>query len=137
MVALEAWFDRDAEDPTVVRTAEELDAVLDAVAALPRPSTLQLLIADNLGRAVLDVGMDGAHARGVLYYSSGAECPDGCASQGADTAEVLPIYYYMGSDTEYPATAEISSADVRRAAHEYMATGGERPTGIKWQPWFD
>jgi len=136
VVALEAWFDRDAEDPTIVHTAEELDAVLDAVAALPRPSTLQLLIADDLGRAVLDVGLDGRHARGVLYYS-GAECPNGCASQGTDTAEVLPIYYYMGSDTEYPPTAEIPSADVRRAAHEYMTTGGERPTGIKWQPWFD
>ncbi|GLZ28264.1 hypothetical protein Lesp02_04540 [Lentzea sp. NBRC 105346] len=136
MVALEAWFDRDADDPAIVRTAEELDTLLDTVAAWPRPSTVQLLIADDLGRAVLDVGLDGTHGRGVLYYS-GPEWPDACASQGTDTATPSPIYYYMGSDTEYPPTAEIPLADVLRAAHEYMTTGGERPTGIKWQPWFD
>ncbi|WP_372448537.1 Imm1 family immunity protein [Saccharothrix coeruleofusca] len=25
---------------------------------------------------------------------------------------------------------------VRRAAHEYLTTGGERPTRVQWQPWF-
>lgn len=136
MVALEAWFDRNADEPTIVRTADELDAVLDTVAAWPRPNTVQLLIADDLGRAILDVGLDGAHGRGVLYYA-GEAFPDACASQGADTADPLPIYYYLGSDTEFPATAEIPLIDVRRAAHEYMSTGGERPSGIKWQPWFE
>lgn len=134
MVALEAWYDRDAEEPSIVGTTEELDAVLDTVATWPRPNTVQLLIADDLGRAVLDVGVDGVRGRGVLYYS-GAGFPDGCASKGTDTAVTSPIYYYLGSDTEYPATAEVALADVRRAAHEYMSTNGERPTGVTWQPW--
>ncbi|WP_406601579.1 Imm1 family immunity protein [Lentzea miocenica] len=47
------------------------------------------------------------------------------------------MYYYLGSDTEFPATAEIPLPDVRRAAHEYMSTGGSRPTGVTWQPWSD
>ncbi|SMD20618.1 Imm1 family immunity protein [Lentzea albidocapillata] len=136
MVALEAWFDSDAEDPTIVRTSDELDAVLDTIAAWPYPGQLQLLIADNPGYVVLDVGLNGAKQRGVLFYSN-QELPDAYASQGSDTVDPAPIYYYMGSDTEFPATAEIPLADVRRAAHEYMSTGGGRPHDITWQVWTD
>ncbi|MGM1058672.1 hypothetical protein [Saccharothrix sp. Mg75] len=32
MVELEAWYDVDHDDPTVVRTPAELDAMLDVVA---------------------------------------------------------------------------------------------------------
>lgn len=135
MVALEAWYDPDVEDPTIIRTAAELDAVLDTMATWQGPNTVQLLIDGDPMRAILDVGLYAAHACGALFYS-GEVSPNGCASHGPDTADPLPIYYYMGSDTEYPASAEIPLADVRRAAHEYMSTGGERPTGIQWQPWF-
>ncbi|WP_372511424.1 Imm1 family immunity protein [Lentzea californiensis] len=72
----------------------------------------------------------------VLFYSN-QRLPDAYASQGSDTADSAPIYYYMGSDTEFPATAEIPLADVRRAAHEYMSTGGGRPHDITWQVWND
>lgn len=133
MVALEAWFDPNTQAPTVIRTAAELDAVLDTVVAWPRPNTVQLLIVDDPGRAILDVGLDGGHGRGALYYAGG-EHREGCTSQGPDAADPPPIYYYLGSDTEYPADAEILLDDVRKAAHEYMSTGGERPTGILWQP---
>jgi hypothetical protein len=136
VVALEAWFDSDAEDPTIVHTPDELDAVLDTIAAWPYPGQLQLLIADNPGYVVLDVGLNGAKQCGVLFYSSQA-LPDAYASQGSGTADSVPIYYYMGSDTEFPVTAEIPLADVRRAAHEYMSTGGGRPNDIHWQVWTD
>ncbi|MGZ3141100.1 Imm1 family immunity protein [Lentzea chajnantorensis] len=136
MVALEIWYDVDADDPTLIRTPEELDAVLDAVAAWPFPGQLQLLIADDPGQVVLDVGIDGTNQRGVLFYS-GPDFPDAYASRGSDIAEQVPVYYYMGSDTEFPATAEIPLADVRRAAHEYMSTGGGRPSDVAWQVWTD
>ncbi|MBB5960038.1 hypothetical protein FHS29_006660 [Saccharothrix tamanrassetensis] len=133
MVALETWFDRDAAEPTVVDTPAGLDAVLDTVAGWPGPNTVQLLIADDPGRAILDVGLDAEYGRGVLYYS-GPDAPDGVTSKGTDVADLPPIYYFTGSDTEYPADAEIPLDAVRRAAHEYMTTGGARPTGIQWQP---
>ncbi|GAA1303448.1 Imm1 family immunity protein [Saccharothrix xinjiangensis] len=133
MVALEAWFDREAEGPTIVHTPAELDAVSDTVAGWAGPNTVQLLIAEDPGRAILDVGLDAEYARGVLCYS-GPDAPDGLMSKGSDTAEEPPLYYFTGSDTEFPVDAEIPLAEVRRAAHEYLGTGGARPAGIEWQP---
>jgi hypothetical protein len=133
VVALDAWFDWKADGPTTVRTAAELDAVLDTVVAWNDPTTVQLLIHGDPGHAILDVGLDGSTGRGVLYYS-GPDAPDASISKGPYTAEEPPIYYFTGSDTEFPVDAEIPLSEARRAAHEYMSTGGGRPTGIEWQP---
>ncbi|MFE2752119.1 Imm1 family immunity protein [Actinosynnema sp. NPDC059335] len=133
MVALEAWYDRKATGPTVVHTPAELDAVFDTVVGWNAPITVQLLIHGDPGHAILDVGLDARTGRGVLYYS-GPDAPDACISKGPDTAEQPPLYYFTGSDTEFPANAEIPLTEARRAAHEYMNTGGARPTGIEWQP---
>ncbi|MEU4741204.1 Imm1 family immunity protein [Actinosynnema sp. NPDC023658] len=133
MVALEAWYDWKAEGPTVVHDPVELDAVLDIVVGLNDPTTVQLLIHGDPGHAILDVGLDATTGRGVLYYA-GPDAPEACISKGPYITEPPPIYYFTGSDTEFPADAEIPLADVRRAAHEYMTTGGGRPGGIQWQP---
>lgn len=133
MVALEAWYDRKATGPAVVHTPAELGAVLDTVVGWNAPITVQLLIHGDPGHAVLDVGLDARTGRGVLYYS-GPDAPDACISKGADTTEPPPLYYFTGSDTEFPADAEIPLSEARRAAHEYMNTGGARPTEIEWQP---
>jgi hypothetical protein len=108
-----------------------LDTVLDLVAGLGGPRIVQLLVHDNPARAMFDVGLHGP--RGALYYSS-PDHPAGCFSLGPDIASTTPIYYYMGSDTEYPADAEVPIDMVRQAAHEYMASGGDRPTAVDWQP---
>jgi hypothetical protein len=132
MVALAAWFDGNSDDPTVVRTTAQLDEVLDLVIGSGGPRVVQLLVQDDPARAIFDVGLDGQ--RGALYFSS-TDHPGGCFSRGSEAATPTPLtYYYMGSDTEYPASAELPVAVVRRAAHEYLATGGERPTSVDWQP---
>ncbi|GAA3460961.1 Imm1 family immunity protein [Saccharothrix longispora] len=136
MVALEAWFDRNAEGPTIVHTPAELDAVLDTVVTWNAPITVQLLTAEDPGHVLLDVGLDARTGRGVLYYF-GPDKPDGCISKGDRTAEPPPIYYFTGSDTEFPADAEIPLAEARRAAHEFMDNGGGWPDGIEWQPRWD
>ncbi|OKI33339.1 hypothetical protein A6A25_06090 [Saccharothrix sp. CB00851] len=136
MVALEAWFDRNAEGPTIVHTPAELDAVLDTVVEWNMPTTVQLLTADNPGHVLLDVGLDARTGRGVLYYF-GPDKPDGWISKGPYAAEPPPIYYFTGSDTEFPADAEIPLADARRAAHEFMHNGGGWPNGIEGQPRWD
>ncbi len=136
MVAkLEAWFDVDHDGPTTVTTAAELDAVLDAVAGWSGPNTVQLTLAGQPERGLLDVGLDAEHGHGVLYYA-GPTVPDGCCTKGPHTADEVPLYYYMGSDTEFPADAEIPLDEVRLAAYEWMTSGGERPTSVQWQPWF-
>jgi hypothetical protein len=131
---LEAWFDVEDDEPNTVTTAAELDAVLDTVSGWPGRNTVQLILAGHPERGMLDVGLDAEHGRGVLYYA-GPTAPDGCCTQGPHTADETPLYYYMGSDTEFPADAEVPLGVVRRAAHEYMTTGGERPSGVQWRPW--
>ncbi|WP_306743741.1 Imm1 family immunity protein [Saccharothrix yanglingensis] len=132
MVALDAWYDRKATGPTVVNTPAELDAVLDTVVDWNAPITVQLLIHGDPGHAILDVGLDARTGRGVLCYA-GSDAPDACISKGSDTAEQPPLYF-TGSDTEFPVNSEIPLGEARRAAHEYMSTGGRRPTGVEWQP---
>ncbi|HWE88064.1 MAG TPA: Imm1 family immunity protein [Pseudonocardiaceae bacterium] len=134
MVALKAWFDPENDDPTIVHTAAELDAVLDEIAGWDGPNIVELLIDGDPGRAILDVGMDTKNNRGTLYYS-GEPHRRGCFSRGTAVSDTEILYYYMDSDTEYPADAEIPLAIARQAAHEYMATGGRRPTCVAWQPW--
>lgn len=132
MVALAAWFDGDSDDPTIVRTSAELDELLDLVAVQDGSRIVELLVHDDPARAIFDVGMSGQ--RGTLYFSS-ATYPEGHFSRGSGGSGAAPLtYYYMGSDTEFPADAELPIDAVRRAAHEYMATGGERPASVDWQP---
>ncbi len=80
MVALEAWFDDDSEEPAIIETAAELDKVLDVVA-----------------------GWDGR----IIVHLKPAR----------------PV----SVDSEIPLDV------VRRAAHEYLTSGGQRPTAPTWQ----
>ncbi|MBW4716991.1 Imm1 family immunity protein [Saccharothrix obliqua] len=134
MVDLELWYDLESDEPTIVRDPAELDAALDIVAGWPGRIIVDVYVAANPARAVFNVGVHGEAGRGALYYSG-----DGGAwfSQGAPGPDRSPVetilYYYMNSDTEYPADSEIPLDVVRRAAHEYMTTGGNRPTVTDWQ----
>lgn len=131
---LEAWYDAKSAEPTSVKSPAELDAVLDALAATRRPDLAELTIEGDPGRALLNVGIDGARGRGVLYCSgAGDPGADAFFSRGAAEPGAETIYYYMGSDTEFPADAELPVADIRKAAHEFLRTGGERPSAIAWQ----
>lgn len=132
MVALEAWFDGDTDEPTIINTAAELDTVLDTVVGWGGRHIVELLLADDPGHAIFDVAIDGNQERGALYYSTRDRKT--WFSKGTETAAETPIYFYMTSPTEYPVDGELPLDVVRRAAHEYMTSGGARPTGIEWQP---
>ncbi|MCP2093896.1 MULTISPECIES: Imm1 family immunity protein [Actinosynnema] len=131
-MALEAWYDWESDGPTIVRTTEELDRVLDRVVGWEGPALVELLVAENLTRAVFDVGLNGKIGLGTLYYSGGGS--GRLCSLGASSGEGNVLYYYMNSDTEFPLSSEVPLDLVRQAAHEYMSTGGERPTVVDWQP---
>ncbi|GAA0251349.1 hypothetical protein GCM10010492_59620 [Saccharothrix mutabilis subsp. mutabilis] len=138
MVDLEAWYDEEQDDAVAVRTPAELDAVLDAVAAWDGRIIVHLKPArpvdTTMRRKTLDVGVHGNTGRGALVYTS----PDGLwfskATTDTDTGpEERVLYYYMNSDTEYPADSEIPLDVVRQAAHEYLAADGQRPTAPTWR----
>lgn len=136
MVELEAWYGDDQDDPVPVRTAEELDALLDEVAAMRGRVIVHLKVARppslDVRRMILDVGLNGDMGTGALFYRS----PNGAwFSRGAapDPSVSELLYYYMNSDTEYPLDCEIPIDAVRRAAHEYLAAVDRRPSAPGWQ----
>jgi hypothetical protein len=144
VVALTASFDVDSDESTTVETAAELDAVLDTVAGWEGRIIVHLRIArpaePAMRRFALYVGVFGDAAQGALIYSSPSGLSFSKATPGPEWSTADPIlYYYMNSDTEYPVDSEIPLDVVRRAAHEFMATGGQRPSGPAWQsppPWY-
>jgi hypothetical protein len=127
-----------------VETAAELDAVLDTVAGWEGRIIVQLWIARPVDLAMrhsaLYVGVFGEAGQGTLIYSSYAQTWFSKATPGPEWSTADPIlYYYMNCDTEYPVDSEIPLDLVRRAAHEFMATGGQRPSAPVWQlppPWY-
>ncbi len=137
MVALTASFDADSDEAMTVKTAAELDEVLDTVAGWEGRIIVQLRIAHpadvTMRRLGLYVGVFGSTTQGTLMYSSPGGVWFSKSTPGPDwnPAERL-LYYYMNSDTEYPADSEIPLDVVRRAAHEYMETGGSRPGEPNW-----
>lgn len=126
-----AWWDDESDDPTTVRTPDELDELLSSAQQLGYPVLLELRDAAGVHQGLLTVGLNGD--RGALYYSS-----DGQMAFSLNTGESLPaertLYYYMGSDCEYPRSAEHSAAVIRQAAHEFMQSDGVRPSAVEWQP---
>ncbi|HEX5404073.1 MAG TPA: Imm1 family immunity protein [Pseudonocardiaceae bacterium] len=135
MVALAAYYARGhGDDPVLVATADEVDQLIDRVRAESperAPILIEVHIAGDPYAQGLDVGNNGK--RGVLRYS-GREWPDGVYSFGGDSADPAPLqYFYMDTDTEFPATAEVPLAIVRQAVLDFLATGGALPSGVTWR----
>ncbi|MFE0020493.1 Imm1 family immunity protein [Amycolatopsis sp. NPDC059021] len=129
-MTLSAWYEGHTDAPVIVATPAELDALLDDVAALDGPQLVQLLQDGDMAKPDLSVGFDGD--RGVLRYAGKAEefYSKGGTFPLPEYGEVM--YYFATGEFEYPDDAEIPAADARKAAHEYLASGGERPTCVEW-----
>ena len=131
---LKIWWDEDSDTATIVTTPAELDEVLTRASALDYAIVLEILDANDPGRVILDVGLDGPN--GVLYYSGG-EHKDGYFSKNNDadlSSSERVMYDYMTNGREYPATAVCNVGIVFQAAREYMESDGARPTVVDWQP---
>ncbi|GLY47968.1 Imm1 family immunity protein [Lentzea sp. NBRC 102530] len=131
---LKVWWDEDSDEPTIVRTQDELAALREAVSVLDYPVVLEMLDAAHPHRVILDAGFHGD--RGVLFYS-GAEHREGVYSKNPASEDHAPeprLYYYMSSDREFPASAEYPVDVVWQACEEFMNSDGTRPTVVEWQP---
>ena len=129
---IEAWYDRNVDRVTTVTTPVGLDRVLDALAAMDGPTLAELYTDGDPDKSWLEVGLDGD--RGSLRYV-GDDAPNGAYSKGG-TFPLPPggevLYYYMNNPREYPADAEIPAEAARKAAHEFLASGGARPSRVAW-----
>lgn len=133
-MALEAWYDIDDDEPISIRTAEDLDILLDRMASdgagYAVPPLAELSRHDADGWAVAYVGVNVKIGRGILTHSD----PTGSVMSfnGSSTADSV-TYDYMGHVREVPGNTEIPLADLRKAVHEFVTTNGARPTCVEWQ----
>ncbi|MFB9905614.1 Imm1 family immunity protein [Allokutzneria oryzae] len=136
MAALDVYYARGhGDNPITVSTPDEVDALIDRVRA-ESPETAPILMEVHISgdpyTQGLDVGINGD--RGVLRYS-GRDWPEGVYSTGDGLAEGKPLaYFYMDTCTEFPPNAEVPVDTVRQAVRDFLATDGDRPSGIVWQP---
>lgn len=136
----------DPAVPVPVRSAEELDRVLDFISttAQPNPSVLVARERPRIGpRAKPDhhvkIDVDGAARLGAIcFVGPHSDAPDGYDSAAwvTRTVEAVqdapPIYLDKATRTEFPRDAVVPFALVREALHEFRETG-ERPTCVQWQ----
>lgn len=134
MVDLEAWYEIEQDGAVIVSTPAELDAILDTVAGWDGRRLVDFYVVGATRPALFNVGLHGKAGRGALVYSAGSEgwISTETPESGWSTDEPI-LYYLMMSDTEFPANCEVSLDVARQAAHEFMATGGERPTATAWR----
>lgn len=132
---LEIWGGEGTDEATLVQTSAELEALLERARGVDYPILLEILDAASPNRVILNVGLNGD--QGVLRYAGG-EHRRGVYSRNPESepsqAEVV-LYYYMNSDNEFPASAQVPTDVVLRACVEFMETGGELPSQVEWQPW--
>lgn len=135
MVELEFWYDQEPEndlsegDPAIViRTAAELDELIDRVLAETKDNRvaamIQVGIRGNLGYPILEVGL--GQEKGFLQYHA----EDAGSTKGNGSPDALAEYVYMGNLSEVPADVEVPLSTVRQGLHEFLRTG-ERPSVVE------
>lgn len=133
MTALEVWYEPHAATPAVVRTVEELDALVDRIiadaASDPIPAAAQVVVQDAPdGNLYLEVGL--GPQRGVVT----AIGPGGGLSKGDTSRHGTVTYDFAGHTAELPASAELPINEVRQALREYLTSGGELPQTVAFEP---
>lgn len=135
MVELEVWYDQEPENdfragdpPIVVRTSDELDALIDRVLTETKDhrvgAIIQVGIRGHSGYPILEVGL--GREKGFINYHAN----DGGSTEGAGNADELAEYVYMGNLSEVPADVEVPVPLVRQGLHEFFRTG-ERPSVVR------
>ncbi|MFF2329006.1 MULTISPECIES: Imm1 family immunity protein [unclassified Streptomyces] len=126
-----------ADEPLIVRTPEDIDALIDALTAGSEfensavlHSSERELLPSGFPDHEFRVGVDGKRKVGVLSFMDEKNFVslDSSGNTGGEVA-----YFVAENPTEFPATAEIPLALVRQAAKEFLSSGGQRPTCTQWQ----
>ncbi|MEV6609259.1 Imm1 family immunity protein [Kutzneria sp. NPDC051319] len=131
MVALEVWYRHAADgeaSPLVVETATQLDElvdrILDETVSNRVPVMVQVAVAGDWKRGVMEVGL--GHDQGFIVFQTA----DGGSTKGAGSPEDFVEYVYMGSLSEVPADVEVPIQMVRRGLREFLETG-TRPSVVQ------
>jgi hypothetical protein len=124
-------------NPVLLTTADDVDRLLAALAAESWENSVAAIYIDGRVTSTgvpdheLQVVVDYTDkTTGALRYTGrdGTYFTNGITS-GSDSV----VYYYMGSDVEYPQASVVPIEDLRTAIKEFLVTGGERSTTVAWR----
>lgn len=127
------------KNPVIVRSDADIDALVDALLAESFFNSMATLcVAERAVNAAgfpgheFGIAVDNESGLGGLWYSGNG---GSWFSLGVRSERDEVFYYYMGHDRGFPIDSEIPVDLVRQAAKEFLASGGERPTCVQWQPY--
>ncbi|MFD8285174.1 Imm1 family immunity protein [Streptomyces solisilvae] len=138
---VEAYLRSDEDDPFMVHSSADVDALIDQLLAAPsgRPAAILYVTQrpldseGNLDHA-LWVAIDGDGGIGGLHYWNMTKYPGVLFySRGAMSRRIEVSYYHTGHELNFPRDSEISIPLIRRAVNEFLCSGGDKPTCLEWQ----
>ena len=134
MAVVKGYYDPNQGAPFELAGPAQVDALLDRTVAEAKEAEVGVvaeLYTDGEDRKTIlqfgvrtdDVGMVGYLGRGETSAIS---------DNGGTSPEPI-AYDYQCHEREVPSNAEVSLETVRQAVHEYVASGGARPSGVTWR----
>ncbi|MDQ3577680.1 MAG: Imm1 family immunity protein [Actinomycetota bacterium] len=129
MVELAVWYDQDEdEDEIIIRTEDELNALIDRVLEETKghrcPAAIQLNINGQDGFPILEVGL--GHAQGFIRYYA----EDAGSTKGDGSPDERAEYIYMSNLSVVPSDVEVDIQHVRQGLVEFLETG-KRPRVVE------
>lgn len=138
MVTFDAYFDPEHREPVTLSTPAQVDELLNQMVAEAESPEVEVgLVAqlerkDDDGWSVLQFGVRAAATMcGFVGYMGKGE-PSAISDNGGTSPEPV-AYDYQTHEREVPTNAEITWPTVRQAVHDYVASGGVRPDGVRWR----
>lgn len=139
MVTFDAYFDPENRAPVALSTPAQVDELLNKMEAEAASPEVEVgLVAQLDGkdedswRSVLQFGVRAAGTLcGFVGYMGKGE-PSAISDNGGTSPDPV-AYDYQCHEREVPANAEITWPTVRQAVHDYVASGGARPAGVRWR----
>ncbi|WP_156758456.1 Imm1 family immunity protein [Actinokineospora pegani] len=133
MVVARAWYDLGQQEPILLESAQQLDALLDRMeveaveAGVPVAATIEWV--DGADRRVTQFGLNPKEKRGFVGHVEDRKSV--ISTNGSSDSE--PIFYdYTGNERPIAANAEIDLSTVRAAVHHFVAERGSRNESITW-----
>ena len=141
-VMIKAYFKHGhGENPVILETAQDADALVDALLSEDFDNSVAALYADTRTRVNPDYP---DHELRIAWFAEGKV--GGIRYAGGDSKDVTYVpgktsereevfYNYMHHDEGWPVDSEVSIEQIRQAVREFVEGNGARPTGLEWIGW--
>jgi hypothetical protein len=135
---VEAYYRREhGKEPILLSSLEDVDALIDELLTGPVHENMATLY--SLDRPLMPsgqadhqllVGVDRELRVGLVGFM---DAGGNVITVGPPDGRLEVVYYCTGEITEFPGPSEIPIDLVRRATKEFLTSGGQRPTCVRWQ----